>query len=256
VPCGACAHGQFDMCRNGQYTERGIKQIHGYGSQSWCVEADYAVVLDPRLADVGMLMEPTTVVAKAWNQVDGVGGRAWFEPHTTLVTGAGPIGLLAALIGVQRGLDVHVLDVVTDGPKPQLVADLGATYHHGPVDQVVGRLRPDVVIEATGVGQVVFDVMAGTGSYGIVCLTGVSPLGRRLTIDAGTINREIVLENDCVVGSVNANLTHYAAAAKILAQADVGWLGRLITRHVPLERYAEAFDSQPDDVKVVITLER
>jgi glucose 1-dehydrogenase len=255
VPCGACAHGQFDMCRNGQYTERGIKQLHGYGSRSWCVETDYAVVLDQRLADVGVLMEPTTVVAKAWDQVDGVGRRAWFEPRTVLVTGAGPIGLLAALIGVQRGLDVHVLDVVTDGPKPQLVADLGATYHHDPVEQVVGRLRPDVVIEATGVGQVVFDVMAGTGSYGIVCLTGVSPLGRTLTIDAGTINREIVLENDCVVGSVNANLTHYATAATVLAGADAGWLGRLISRRVPLERCAEAFDSQPDDVKVVITLE-
>jgi glucose 1-dehydrogenase len=255
VPCGACAHGQFDMCRNGQYTERGIKQLHGYGSRSWCVETDYAVVLDQRLADVGMLMEPTTVVAKAWDQVDGVGRRAWFEPRTVLVTGAGPIGLLAALIGVQRGLDVHVLDVVTDGPKPQLVADLGATYHHDPVEQVVGRLRPDVVIEATGVGQVVFDVMAGTGSYGIVCLTGVSPLGRTLTIDAGTINREIVLENDCVVGSGNANLTHYATAATVLAGTDVGWLGRLISRRVPLERCAEAFDSQPDDVKVVITLE-
>jgi threonine dehydrogenase-like Zn-dependent dehydrogenase len=254
VPCGACAHGQFDMCRNGQYTERGIKQIHGYGSQVWRVEKDYVVGLDPALEQVGMLMEPTTVVAKAWDQVDGVGNRAWFEPRTALVTGAGPIGLLAALIGVQRGLDVHVLDVVTDGPKPGLVADLGATYHHDPVDQVVDRLHPDVVIEATGVGQVVFDVMAGTGSYGIVCLTGVSPLGRTLTIDAGTINREIVLQNDCVVGSVNANLTHYAAAAKVLAQADVGWLGRLISRRVPLERYAEAFDSQPDDVKVVITL--
>jgi threonine dehydrogenase-like Zn-dependent dehydrogenase len=254
-PCGACAHGQFDMCRNGRYTERGIKQIHGYGSQSWCVERDYAVRLDPALEQVGMLMEPTTVVAKAWEQVDGVGHRAWFEPRTALVTGAGPIGLLAALIGVQRGLDVHVLDVVTDGLKPKLVADLGATYHHDPVDQVVDRLRPDVVIEATGVAQVVFDVMAGTGSYGIVCLTGVSPLGRSLTIDAGSLNREIVLQNDCVVGSVNANLTHYAAAAKILAAADVGWLGRLVTRRVPLERYAEAFESRPDDVKVVLTLD-
>jgi glucose 1-dehydrogenase len=255
VPCGACANGEFDMCRNGQYTERGIKQIHGYGSQSWCVEKDYVVKLDPGLERVGMLMEPTTVVAKAWAQVDGVGRRAWFEPKTALVTGAGPIGLLAALIGVQRGLEVHVLDVVTKGAKPQLVTDLGATYHHDPVEQVVDRLQPDVVVEATGVGQVVFDVMAGTGSYGIVCLTGVSPLGRRLTIDAGTLNREIVLQNDCVVGSVNANLTHYAAAAKVLAQADVDWLGRLITRRVPLERFAEAFDSRPDDVKVVITLD-
>jgi glucose 1-dehydrogenase len=255
VPCGACAHGEFDMCRNGKYTECGIKQLHGYGSQSWCVEKDYVVKLDPRLEHVGMLMEPTTVVAKAWGQVDGVGNRAWFEPKTALVTGAGPIGLLAALIGVQRGLEVHVLDVVADGPKPQLVTDLGATYHHDPVDQVTDRLQPDVVIEATGVGQVVFDVLAGTGSYGVVCLTGVSPLGRKLTIDAGTINREIVLQNDCVVGSVNANLTHYAAAARVLASADVGWLERLVTRRVPLERYDEAFRSNEDDVKVVITLD-
>lgn len=255
VPCPACAHGQFDMCRNGQYTERGIKQLHGYGSQSWCVEKDYVVKLDPRLEQVGMLMEPTTVVAKAWDQVEAVGRRAWFEPTTALVTGAGPIGLLAALIGVQRGLDVHVLDIVSDGPKPQLVADLGATYHSDPVDQVTDQLKPDVVIEATGVGQVVFDVMAGTGAYGVVCLTGVSPLGRKLTIEAGTINREIVLENDCVVGSVNANLTHYAEAAQVLAQADVDWLGRLVTRRVPLEKFEEAFAAQDDDVKVVVTLD-
>src|SRR5689334_7930307 len=78
-PCGACAHGQFDMCRNGRYTERGIKEIDGYASQAWTVEADYAVKLDPRLADVGMLMEPTTVVAKAWEQVERVGERAWYE---------------------------------------------------------------------------------------------------------------------------------------------------------------------------------
>ncbi|HET8615883.1 MAG TPA: glucose 1-dehydrogenase [Actinomycetales bacterium] len=255
VPCGACAHGEFDMCRNGEYTERGIKQLHGYGSQSWCVDKDYVVKLDPGLEHVGMLMEPTTVVAKAWDQVDGVGGRAWFEPKTVLVTGAGPIGLLAALIGVQRGLDVHVLDIVSDGPKPRLVADLGATYHSDPVDQVMDRVKPGVLIEATGVGQVVFDAMAGTASYGIVCLTGVSPLGRKLTVEAGTINREIVLENDCVVGSVNANLSHYAKAAEVLAKADVDWLGRLITRRVPLERFAEAFDARDEDVKVVITLD-
>ncbi len=255
VPCGACAHGQFDMCRNGQYTERGIKQLHGYGSQSWCVEQDYVVRLDPRLEQVGMLLEPTTVVVKAWQQVQSIGARGWFEPRTALVTGSGPIGLLAALVGVQRGLDVHVLDVVTDGPKPGLVADLGATYHSDPVDQVTDKVKPDVVIEATGVGQVVFDVMAGTAPYGIVCLTGVSPLGRKLTVEAGTINREIVLENDCVVGSVNANLDHYTTAAQVLAAADVEWLGRLISRRVPLERAHEAFDPQDQDVKVVVTLD-
>src|SRR3954469_1663035 len=91
VPCGACAHGEFDMCRNGQYTERGIKQIDGYGSEAWTVETDYAVELDPALAEVGVLMEPTSVVAKAWDEVDAIGARAWFEPKTALITGAGPI---------------------------------------------------------------------------------------------------------------------------------------------------------------------
>lgn len=255
VPCGACAHGEFDMCRNGQYTERGIKEIHGYASQAWCVPTDFAVKLDPRLADVGMLMEPTTVVAKAWDQVDKVGNRAWYEPKTALVTGAGPIGQLAALLGVQRGLDVHVLDIVTDGPKPQLVRDLGATYHSDGIDSAVAVSQPDVVIEATGVGQIVFGAIANTTAYGIVCLTGVSSAGHKLGVDAGSLNREIVLENDVVIGSVNANLDHYAAAAEALAAADLDWLRRLVSRRVPLERFADAFTPAPDDVKVTIDLQ-
>ncbi|MEU8664439.1 alcohol dehydrogenase catalytic domain-containing protein, partial [Actinoplanes philippinensis] len=173
-PCGACARGEFDMCRNGGYTERGIKQIDGYAAEQWTVEPGYAVRLDPALADVGVLMEPTTVVAKAWEQIDRIGARSWFAPRTALVTGAGPIGLLAALLGVQRGLDVHVLDRVTGGPKPDVVTALGATYHHGPVAEVAAKLQPDVVVEATGAGPVVFGVIGNTAPYGITCLTGVS----------------------------------------------------------------------------------
>jgi threonine dehydrogenase-like Zn-dependent dehydrogenase len=254
VPCGACAHGQFDMCRNGQYTERGIKQINGYGSEQWSVEQDYVVKLDPRLADVGMLLEPTTVVAKAWEQVEQIGARAWFDPKTVLITGAGPIGLLAALLGTQRGLDVHVLDIVTDGPKPQLVKDIGATYHHESVDEVARQVHPDVVIEATGVTQLVLAAMAETASYGISCLTGVSSGGRKLGVDLGQLNREIVLENDVVVGSVNANLNHYRQGAQALAEADLDWLHRLVSRRVPLEKFQDAFTPQQDDVKVVIEL--
>ncbi len=180
--------------------------------------------IDDALAEVGMLMEPTTVVAKAWEQVYRVGQRAWFEPRTALVTGAGPIGLLAALLGVQHGLEVHVLDRVTDGPKPGIVDALNATYHHTSVEEAVGKVQPDIVIEATGVGSLVFDAMKVTGSYGIVALTGVSPTGRNLTVDAGGLNRDIVLENDAVVGSVNANLRHYRQAAEALAKAiRRGW---------------------------------
>jgi threonine dehydrogenase-like Zn-dependent dehydrogenase len=199
-------------------------------------------------------MEPTTIVAKAWDQIARIGARAFFEPRRALVTGAGPIGLLAAMLGVQRGLEVHVLDRVTDGPKPQLVQDLGAHYHHTDVPTVAKHANPDVIVEATGVGRLVFDAIACNAPAGIVCLTGVSPQGRDLTVDAGALNRSLVLENDVVFGSVNANLGHYALALDALARADLAWLERLITRRVPLERFAEAVEAQPDDVKVVLDL--
>jgi threonine dehydrogenase-like Zn-dependent dehydrogenase len=252
LPCGACAHGEFDMCRNGRYTERGIKELNGYGSEAWTVEPDYAVKLDPSLDRVGVLMEPTSVVAKAWEQVDLTGKRAWFEPHGVLVTGAGPIGLLAALIGMQRALDTHVLDRVTDGPKPEAVRALGATYHHDDVESVAKKLRPDIVLEATGVGKVIFGALMNTDSYGITCLTGVSSGGHSIDVDAGLLNRDIVLENDVIVGSVNANLRHYQQAADVLARADNDWLERLITRRVPLDNAGEAFTPAEGHIKVVI----
>jgi len=254
VPCGACAHAEFDMCRNGEYTERGIKALDGFASEQWSIEADYAVKLDPGLEDVGMLLEPASVVAKAWEQVERIGQRAWFEPASVVVTGAGPVGLLAALLGVQRDLDVHVIDLATDGPKPGLVRDLGATYHHESMGTVTDQVRPDVVVEATGVGELVMGAISGTAAYGIVCLTGVSSGGRSLEIDAGVVNRDLVLENDAIVGSVNANLRHYQQAADALAAADLSWLHRLVTRRVPLADFAEAFEAQPGDVKTVLTL--
>ena len=81
------------------------------------------------------------------------------------------------------------------------------------------------MIEATGAAALVFAAMRGTAPYGITCLTGVSPRGRTIRVDAGELNRDIVLENDAVVGSVNANLRHYAQAAEALAAADLDWLG-------------------------------
>jgi threonine dehydrogenase-like Zn-dependent dehydrogenase len=254
VPCGACARGEFDMCRNGEYTERGIKQIDGFASERWTVEADYAMKLDPGLDQVGVLMEPTTIVAKAWDHIDRIGSRAYFAPERALITGAGTIGLLAALLGVQRGLEVHVLDRVEDGIKPELVDALGATYHTTDAETIEKLAPPDIVVEATGVPKLVFDVMQHNASAAVVCLTGVSPTGRDISIDAGQLGRDIVLENDVIFGSVNANLGHYELAARALASAERGWLERLITRRVPLAQFEEALDSRPDDVKVVLEL--
>ncbi len=252
VPCPNCAVDEWDMCRNGQYTERGIKEHDGYCSERYRIDPKFAVKVDPGLGLLGVLLEPTSVVAKAWEQIERIGKRAEWSPKRVLVTGAGPVGLLAALLGVQRGLEVHVLDRATDGPKPDIVRDLGATYHSGGLEEL-GE-HADIVVECTGAGQLILDVMAHSTPDRIVCLVGVSSGGRKLQLDAGAINNAMVLDNGVIFGSVNANRRHYEAAAKALEQADKVWLARLITRKVPIERWHEALERQPGDVKAIIML--
>lgn len=250
VPCANCAAGEWDMCRNGLYTEHGIKALDGFGSEYYRLDPQFVVPVDRSLAELGVLVEPTSVVAKAWEHVERIGQRARWDPHCVLVTGAGPVGLLAALLGVQRKLDVHVLDRVTDGPKPELVRALGATYHGGTLDAL--RDDFDVVIECTGAASLVFQVVEHTAPDAIVCLAGVSAPGTSRQIDVGDINRKVVLGDRVIFGSVNANRRHYEAAIRSLAAADHGWLARLITRRVSLDQWQEAFTAKPDDVKTVI----
>jgi glucose 1-dehydrogenase len=251
VPCANCAVGEWDMCRNGRYTEHGIKGLHGFASDRYRLRPEGLVRIDPGLGELGVLLEPMSVVAKAWEHVEWIGARALWEPRSVLITGAGPVGLLAALLGAQRGLEVHVLDRVTDGPKPALVEALGATYHATDVEQL--ELDADVVIECTGASSVVAAVLAGTARNAVVCLAGVSSPGRRVAVDLGALNREWVLENDVVFGSVNANRRHYEAGAAALAAAERAWLSRLLTRSVPIESYADALEAREGDIKTVVT---
>ncbi|HKN88460.1 MAG TPA: glucose 1-dehydrogenase [Nitrospiraceae bacterium] len=250
VPCSSCAVGEWDMCRNGRYTEHGIKELDGFAVERFRISPEFLVRVESRLGHLGVLLEPTSVVSKAWEQIERIGARAHWQPKRVLVTGAGPIGLLAALLGVLRGFEVHVLDRVVDGPKPDLVKALGATYHTGTVEDAGGG--PDIVLECTGAGQLVWDVMAQAAPSGIVCLTGVSTGGRTLGVDLGAFNREVVLQNNVVFGTVNANRRHYQAAADALAQADPAWLEQVITRRVPIEQWSKALVRQPHDVKTVI----
>jgi len=238
------------MCRNGQYTERGIKEIDGFMSERWRIEPEYAMKVDPSLGLLGVLLEPTTVVTKAWEQVTAVGQRAFWEPRTVLVTGAGPIGLLAALVGKQHGLDVHVLDRVDSGPKPELVRALGATYHHGPVSDI--GFEPDVVVECTGVGQVIADSLQAVGAGGILCLTGVGTGGRTTGFSTADVAATMVLRNNVIVGSVNANKRHWYKAGQALAASDRSWLSRLLTGREPPQVFMRAIQRQPEDIKVVI----
>ena len=235
VPCPACAMGEWEMCRNGRYTERGIKERHGYGVERFRIEREFAVKIDPTLGLLGVLLEPASILAKAWDHIERIGRRAQvWTPKTLLVTGAGPVGLLAGLMGVQRGLDVHVLDHNEEGPKPALARELGATYHNDGGD--MARLQSDIVMECTGAPSVIRDCLGVTAPAGILCLAGVTAPGNKFDLDIGNLNRIMVRDNDVVFGTVNANRWHYKMAADALARADKAWLGRLITRRVPLDR--------------------
>ncbi|GAC1323447.1 MAG: glucose 1-dehydrogenase [Mycobacteriales bacterium] len=251
-PCACCAQSQWDMCRNGGFVERGIKGHDGYGSQRWRVDPEFAVPVDAALGDVGVLLEPTSVVAKAWEQVERIGARACYEPRTVVVTGAGPIGLLAAMLGVQRGLDVHVVDRVSDGPKPALVRDLGATYHSDPVHSL--GVAADIAIECTGIGTLVFGLLGAAAPNAIICLAGITGSTEQTPTALDVVNRGMVLGNQVLFGSVNAARRHYEQAAAALARADADWLGRLVSRRVPMGDWPDALDRRPDDVKVVVDL--
>jgi threonine dehydrogenase-like Zn-dependent dehydrogenase len=249
VPCPNCAVGEWDMCRNGRYTERGIKEIHGFMSERWRIEPEYAIKVDPSLGILGVLLEPTTVIIKALEQVLAVGNRSFWEPKTVLVTGAGPIGLLAAGVARLSGIEMHVLDRIETGPKPELVRALGATYHSGSVLDL--GFEPDVIVECTGAGPVIADSIQKVGAGGVVCLTGVGT-GGVITRAVADVAGAVVLKNNVVVGSVNANKRHWYKASDRLTRLDRKWLSRLITRYEKPENFQQALERKPDDIKVVI----
>ena len=250
VPCPNCAVGEWDMCRNGQYTERGIKQIDGFMSERWRIEPEYAIKVDPALGILGVLLEPTSVVVKAWEHILAVGQRAFWEPKSVLVTGAGPIGLLGALIGTQLGIEVHVLARQKSGLQPEIVRALGATYHSCSVADL--GFEPDVIMECTGAGQVISESISAIGASGVVCLTGVGHGGMVPQVPTANVASSVVLKNNVVFGSVNANKRHWYKAGQALARADRNWLVRLVTRRESPEDFAKALQRGPEDIKTVI----
>jgi threonine dehydrogenase-like Zn-dependent dehydrogenase len=155
------------------------------------------------------------------------------------------------MIGIQRGLDVHILDHNDRGPKRQIVRELGATFHVGELADMA-IIQPDILMECTGVPGVVRDTLGRTAARGLVCLLGVSAPGHDFDLDIGGFNRTMVLDNDVIFGSVNANRQHYEDAVIALQRADQRWLDSLITRHVAVERWTDALAPQKGDIKVVI----
>ena len=258
-PCAACSQGRWDECLTGNYQEHGIKGLHGFMRQELVVGADAVVPLPEALAEVGMLTEPLTIVEKAVERALALHQLGSGEPRRALVTGAGPVGLLGALLLLCRGLEVYVVDRRPAGsPKAQLVESVGAHYIDDsatPMEQAAPTGGFDIALEATGYAPLLFRALSALGVNGVLVLTGVTGGHHELDVDVNLMNTTMVLENQAMVGSVNAARRHYQQAVQDLA-AFVTRFGpavpALITERVPLSQFAQAFDKAPDAIKSVV----
>ena len=158
-------------------------------------------------------------------------------------------GLLAALFAVAHSEQVHVLDRTDDGPKPALVAQLDATYHHDGLAAIDERF--DVILECTGDAELMMETPTLLRPNGIVCLLGVTDEG---SMGEAVFARDMVLENQTMFGTVNANRRHYEEAARVLEDTDRSWLEHLVDRRVPLDRWEDAYRADSDAVKTIIEL--
>jgi threonine dehydrogenase-like Zn-dependent dehydrogenase len=245
--------GTNDMTTDDTYFERGINLRHGYLSQYYVEDAEFVVKVPQGLREVGVLLEPTTVVEKGIAQAYEIQRRlrVW-HPRRAAVMGAGTIGLLATLVLRIKGLEVTTFALA---PKPNLnaslIEELGARYiatgeqsiadgakEHGPFD---------IIFEGTGFSPVVFDSMQVLGKNGVLVLSSVTGGDRRIEVPADRINLDFVLGNKVMVGTVNANREYFEMGVKDMVQAEAeypGWLGRLLTHPVKgLENYKELLET-------------
>lgn len=243
--------GTNDMTTDDVYFERGINLRHGFMSQYYVDDAEFIVKVPQGLKEVGVLLEPTTVVEKGIAQAYEIQRRlrVW-RPRRAAVMGAGTIGLLATMALRLRGLEVTTFGLT---PKPYLNSDLieaiGARYQstkEKPLLEAAKEYGPfDIIFEATGFSPAVFESMQALGKNGVLVLSSVTGGNRTIEVPADKINLEFVLGNKVMVGTVNANREYFEMGVKDLAQAEAeypGWLKRLLTHPVKgLENYEELF---------------
>lgn len=244
--------GTSDMTTDDTYYERGINLRHGFLSGYYVDDAEFIVKVPRGLKDVGVLLEPMTVVQKGIAQAFEIQRRlrVW-NPKRAAVLGAGTIGLLATLVLRLRGIEV-----VTFGrtPKPYLNSDLieqlGAQYISTadvPVNQFAEQTGAfDLIFEATGFSPIIFDAMQALAKNGVLVLSSVTGGDRKVEVPADKINLEFVLGNKVMVGTVNANREYFESGVQDMSAAVLeygDWLSRLLTHPVKgLENYPQLFD--------------
>ncbi|MDF2692719.1 MAG: Glucose 1-dehydrogenase [Labilithrix sp.] len=261
--CVACRAGRQDFCVTGDFIERGIKGADGYLTELVVEHERYLVRVPRRLADVGVLVEPLTIAAKASVDLDAILRRYPWEPVglRALVLGAGPIGLLGAMMLVARNVTTFVYSLQpADSDRAELTRSFGAEYvsaRDTALPELSSRIgAADIVFEAVGSAKVAFGALSALAPNGVFILSGV-PGGRKpIEIDLDGIMRDIVLKNQVLFGTVNASRSAFEAAVRQLEQfmglfPDA--LRGLITRRAKLEEAPELL-RRPSGIKQVVEL--
>jgi threonine dehydrogenase-like Zn-dependent dehydrogenase len=268
--CASCLMNRSDMCQTGKYRERGIRGLDGYQTEYAVDKEQYIVRVPAELEPVGVLMEPLSVVEKAIDESlrvqtlrrpDAATTPDWFHGRRCLVAGLGPVGLLAAMVLRLRGGEIYGLDVVdASSARPQWLAAVGGRYIDGrevPADQVEKKIGGmEFILDATGIAALEFNLLDALALNGIYALTGIPGGDRPLRISGAELIRQLVLDNQVMLGSVNAARGHFQMAADDLAQAQLRWGGQiatLITHRYSPEQFAGLTDRHPSDaIKEVI----
>ena len=238
--------GHYDMTTDETYYERGINLLHGFLTEFYVDEPEYLVKVPDTLAQVGVLLEPMSVVEKGIVQAYKIQRRLrLWRPKKALVLGAGAIGQLATLVLKLRGLDVVTM-ARTPPPhlKSELVAELGARYlstEEKELGEVAEKHGPfDIVFEATGVSWIAFKAMELLAKNGILILTSITGGDEKVEIPGDQVNLDFVLHNKVMFGTVNANREYFELGVKDFAHAQSeypGWLPKLLSH--PVEGLAE-----------------
>jgi threonine dehydrogenase-like Zn-dependent dehydrogenase len=271
--CRACRLGRQDFCFTGDFTERGIKQQHGFMTEFVVDDERYMNVLPQELREVGVLVEPLTIAQKGLAQVWQIQQRLpWLdanalaqargEGHKAVVLGAGPVGQLGAMVLVAAGFQTYVYSrSKMPNPKADLVQAIGATYisdETTSVEQLAEQLgNIDLVYEAVGASQISFDVIRVLGTNAIFVFTGVPGRKAPIEVDTDLLMRDLVLKNQVVFGTVNAGKDAFEAAIRDLAVFMQRWpqaLRSLITGRYPIEQAPQLLLANPGGIKNVISL--
>jgi threonine dehydrogenase-like Zn-dependent dehydrogenase len=265
-PCGVCPQckaGENDMCSSGKYTERGIMRRHGYMAEFYTEQARWLNKIPKQIRDFAVLLEPMSVVEKGIDHTYLLQQRlkGW-KPKFGMVLGAGPIGLLAAAVLRTRGLRT----VVTGREDPtdfraSIAKQMGAEYlcvaNKSLTDVPKETGYPDIVIEATGVSSVVFDAMQILASNGVLCLLSVTSGDTTHEEPTDLINQRLMLGNQVVFGSVNANPRHFRLGVKDFVTIQKKWPGtmsKLLTNRIPWQDHKTWFTERGSGIKSTLEI--